>query len=225
MLLSTRLSDISETNSQFISITENVESFVKNAIRKRFSDYLSEPFNDLFFFASEVYSGARRKPDTKEMILFEDPKNIKEKLNQIISKRIKIQTGVQRGGKREKKGFVWTEQSKIYFYKQVTQLPTIGGKPMWEYALEEMTDKNFDFHIEEFLRKKTPFKNVPKALFSKAIKVWKKYKDGLHNIKPEDKPRAFEFQHAIYLLQYSEIKFSTSAKYFNEGKKLLKFDK
>lgn len=124
------------------------------------------------------------------------------------------------GGQRPRKGFVWKAENKIAFYKQVNNLPKIKGEPMWKYALSELMEKDFDFYIEEYLRKKTPFKNVPKELFKEAIYTWKKYKDRLVEIKPQEETKAFEFQHAIYLLGYNKIKFSTAEKYFLEGKLL-----
>lgn len=124
------------------------------------------------------------------------------------------------GGGRPRKGFVWKEENLEAFYKQVINLQKIKGKPMWQYALTELMEKDFDFYIEEYLRQKTPFKNVPPKLFSDAIKTWKKYKDDFVNIPPEEKPQAFEFQHALYLLNYPKTTFSTAEKYFSKGKKL-----
>lgn len=132
------------------------------------------------------------------------------------SEDIILDTG--RGGKRPRKGFVWKEENKSAFYEQVNNLPRINEKPMWEYALSELMEKDFDFYIEEYLRKKTPFQTVPTVLFKEAIKTWKKYKDSLEKLKPQEQPRAFEFQHAIHLLNYSEITFLTANKYFREGK-------
>lgn len=141
--------------------------------------------------------------------------------NQFSSERLEI----KRGGTRPKKGFVWTEEHKKAFYEQVITLPKIKDIPMWEYALNELMEKDFDFYIEEYLKNKTPFKKVPPKLFNEAIKTWKKYKDDLITIKPSEKPRAFEFRHAVHLLQYTEIAFSTSVKYFSEGKKLSSLNK
>lgn len=123
-----------------------------------------------------------------------------------------------RGGSRPRKGFVWKEESKAAFYTQVIDLPKINNKPMWEYAWSELMEKDFSFYIEEHLRNKTPFKKVPKQLFGEAIRTWKKYKDELIEIKPHEKPRAFEFRHALDLLKYPEITYSTAKKYFQEGK-------
>ncbi len=123
-----------------------------------------------------------------------------------------------RGGSRPRKGFVWKEENKIAFYTQVINLPKIKNKPMWEYALSELMEKDFDFYIEEYLKNKTPFKKVPKQLFGEAIRTWKKYKDEFRSFPRQEKPRAFEFRHALDLLKYPEIAFSTAEKYFQEGK-------
>jgi hypothetical protein len=144
-------------------------------------------------------------------------KQMKEFIEKPYRETENILLGIGRGGKRPHKRTVWKEEDKIAFYKQVNDLPKINNKPMWEYASNELTEKGFDYYIEEYLRKKTPFKNVPK-LFSEAIRTWRKYKDELIGIKPHEKPRAFEFRHAIHLLNCPEITFYTAEKYYGQGK-------
>jgi hypothetical protein len=141
--------------------------------------------------------------------------------NQLRSSRL----GIKRGGARKREGFAWKNENKKAFYQKVIGLPKINNRPMWQYALDELIEKDFDSQIVGYLKTKTPFKDVPPELFNEAIKTWKKYKDELISIKQKESPRAFEFRHAIHLLKYSKLSFSSAKNYFNEGKKLSTPDK
>lgn len=215
-----------KANIFFENLIENFEVSIENYVNQNLPDVIYETFNRIFFeavvtnlnFIAESFS-------LENSVVSENKSDLSKIISGIVRKGTSFRMGIQRGGKREKKGFMWTKQNKISFYKQVMHLPKIADKPMWEYALNELMEKNFDFYIEEYLKNKTPFRDVPKKLFTEAIKIWKKYKDDLVNMKPQDKPRAFEFLHALYLLEYPQITFSTSVKYFTQGKKLSEFDK
>ena len=215
-----------KTKLFFINVIDNFEAFVQDYIHQNLPNVVYEMFTRIFSEAVITHINIVDEAlSLKNPIKSEDRNDLIKVLSRIVRRGTSFRLGVQRGGKREKKGFMWTEQNKISFYEQVVQLPKINDKPMWEYAFNELTEKNFNFYIEEYLKTRIEFKTVPKKLFVEAIKTWKKYKDDLINIKPQDKPRAFEFQHALHILEYPEITFSTSVKYFTEGKKLSKLNK
>ncbi len=208
-----------EKNKLFV---EQINSFIKSVDRYVEDNCLSYALFSIGALFEEAHIKYINEIDLSEPLSKENKSELINRLrkfnNEISSKRLEI----QRGGARKRKGFVWTDEYKIKFYETVENLPKIGNKPMWEYALNELMEKDFDFFIKEYLKTKTPFKSVPRKLFNEAIKTWGKYKDQLIDIKPQEKPRAFEFRHALHLLKYPEITYSTAEKYFGEGKKLAK---
>lgn len=125
------------------------------------------------------------------------------------------------GGARERKGFKWADtNNKIRFYEMVESLPKIDGKPMWDYAFENLCETDFNYKYIDYLTSQTIFKDVPKSLFQKASNTWQKYKDTFNKPKPQEKPLAFAFDYALYLLNFPETPFSSMKKYYGEGKKL-----
>lgn len=137
--------------------------------------------------------------------------------------RIVTMAGIKQGGARERKGFVWSEEKKAAFYDKVEALPKHKSKSIWQFLLDELIEQEFDAETVTWLRSNPAIKNVPKELLNEAIKTWRKYLEGedWDKMKPEDKPRAFEFRHALHLLEYpNEFKYSTLDTYYYEGKKL-----
>jgi hypothetical protein len=137
--------------------------------------------------------------------------------------RIRDLAGIKQGGARERKGFVWTHEKKVAFYKQVESLPKHKGKSIWQFVLEELTEQEFDSETIAWLKSRPFLKSLPEALLDGAIKMWRKYlsDESWDEIKPDEKPRAFDFRQALHLLGYpDEFMYSTLETYYYEGKKL-----
>lgn len=148
---------------------------------------------------------------------------IKKSLFQPDWERLKILSGITRGGRRERKGFVWTPEKKVAFYKEIEALPKHKGKSVWKFALEELIEQEFDSETIAWLKSRSYLKSLPEKLLDDAIKAWRKYlpDERWSEMKSDDKPRAFEFRHALHLLGYpDEFMHSTLETYYYEGKKL-----
>jgi len=131
--------------------------------------------------------------------------------------------GIKQGGARERKGFVWTPEKKVAFYKEVESLPKHKGKSVWQFVLDELFEQEFDAETIAWLKSRSYLKALPETLFDSAIKSWRKYlsNENLNKMKPDDKPRVFEFRHALHLLEYPDnFTYSTLETYYYEGKKL-----
>lgn len=137
--------------------------------------------------------------------------------------RISEMAGIKRGGARERKGFVWTGDKKIAFYEKVEALPQYKEKSVWQFLLDELIEAEFNIEAITWLKNNPALKAIPEELITLAIKVWRKYlpDEAWDEMKPEDKPRAFEFRHALNLLGYpAENTYATLETYYYEGKKL-----
>lgn len=157
---------------------------------------------------------AKRFTTTEEGRYF--VKLFKKAARKIDSRRL----GIKQGGRRKKKGFKWNEiKNKVEFYETVETLPKINGTPMWDYAYEELNEKDFNYKIIDYLRTESVFKQVPSDLFKHAVRTWRKYSDSFNVPKPDEKPRAFAFYHALRLLGFPETPYSSLKKYYGEGKK------
>jgi hypothetical protein len=133
--------------------------------------------------------------------------------------------GIRRGGARQRKGFAWSEDRKAKFYKTVQALPKYGEKPIWQFLLDELVEAEFDAEAIEWLKAVPGLKEVSKGLIDTAIKTWRKYlaHENWNEMKPEDKPRAFEFRHALSSLGYPlDFAHSTLEAYYHQGKSFLK---
>jgi hypothetical protein len=137
--------------------------------------------------------------------------------------RLKLISGITRGGRRERKGFVWTPEKKVAFYKEIEALPKHKGKSVWKFALEELIEQEFDSDTIAWLKSRSYLQPLPEKLLDEAIKAWRKYlpNESWNELRSDDKPRAFELRHAIHLLGYpDEFMHSTLETYYYEGKKL-----
>lgn len=137
--------------------------------------------------------------------------------------RIRDLAGIKRGGPRKRKGFVWENDNKAAFYKQVEDLPCHSDKSVWEFLLHELIEQAFDAETIKWLRTCPAIQGVPEELFDRAVKAWRKYlpDENWNEMKPEDKPRSFEFRQALHLLGYpGGFAYSTLETYYYEGKKL-----
>lgn len=137
--------------------------------------------------------------------------------------RIRDLAGIKQGGARERKGFVWTPEKKIAFYKEVESLPKHKGQSVWQFILNELVEQEFDGETIAWLKSRPYMKAVPEELINSAIKSWRKYlsRENWNEMKTDDKPRAFEFRHALHLLDYpDEFTYSTLETYYYEGRKL-----
>ncbi len=146
---------------------------------------------------------------------------IKFELSAHSKKSIKDNLRDLRGGVVDKKGFVWTDEIKVRFYKTVEELPKIKNESAWEFAAEQLFEEDFDYETIKWVKSSPAFVNVPESLFDEAIKHWRKY-GGVKEIKvKEHNPRFFEFRHALHLLEYPDkFAFSTLRTRYFEGKKL-----
>lgn len=137
--------------------------------------------------------------------------------------RIRDLAGIKRGGARERRGFVWTDSKKIAFFEQVEALPKYKDKSIWQFLLGELAEQAFDAETITWLKTHPAVADMPPELFDRAIRAWRKYllDERWEEIEPEDKPRSFEFRHALGLLGYpDEYALSTLETYYYEGKKL-----
>jgi hypothetical protein len=137
--------------------------------------------------------------------------------------RIRDLAGIKQGGARERKGFVWSPEKKVAFYKEVESLPKHKGKSLWQFALDELIERGFEADTIARLKGRSYLKALPERLFDTAVKGWRKYlsDETWNEMKSDDKPRAFEFRHALHLLGYpDEFAYSTLETYYYEGKKL-----
>ena len=143
-------------------------------------------------------------------------------------KELKQELRITRGGPRKRKGFVWTDKEKIAFYQTVASQPKKGNKSYWQYILDELIEQEFNAETIIWLKSHPAFKNIPKRLFEEAVKTWRKYllHENWKEMKPEEKPRAFEYRQALDWLNYPDkYTFSTLNRYFYAGKKLYEFQK
>lgn len=102
-------------------------------------------------------------------------------------------------------------------------MPKHKGKSVWKFALEELIEQEFDSETVAWLKSRSYLKSLPEKLLDDAIKTWRKYlpEESWGEMKSDDKPRAFEFRHALHLLGYpGEFTHSTLETYYYEGKKL-----
>jgi hypothetical protein len=152
-------------------------------------------------------------------------KNLIDKKNQIVKRKFNI----KRGGSKKKRGFSWTEERKINFFKTVEDLPKVKtGKTLisiWEFALYELIEQEFDIEVIRWIKSHPQFRDVPDNLYIEAIKTWKKYllHENWNEMKKDEKPLAFKYRHAIHKLDYPDsYKFSGLKTIYYTGKSLVK---
>lgn len=153
-------------------------------------------------------------------------KEIKEALFQPDWDRLKILSGITHGGHRERKGFIWTKDKKVEFYKKVESQPKINAYSIWQYSLDTLIEQEFDVDTITWLKSRPTLKDALPELFDEAVKTWRKYlmHESWDAIKPGEKPRAFEYRHALHLLHYPDkFAYSTLDTHYYTGKKLSDF--
>jgi hypothetical protein len=72
--------------------------------------------------------------------------------------RIRDLAGIKQGGARKRKGFVWTNESKMAFYEKVEALPKHKDKSIWQYLLDELIEQGFDADTKAWLRTRPAIK-------------------------------------------------------------------
>ncbi len=95
----------------------------------------------------------------------------------------------------------------------------------WDYALDKLIEDEFDSLTISQLRERSVKNNISNSLFDKAVKAWRKYlhDENWNEMTDEHKPRAFEFLHALELLDYpKDYKYSTLDTYYYAGRSLHK---
>ncbi len=158
-----------------------------------------------------------------EVLTGGDIKNLADGIFKTVQHNTNLRLGRKHGGKREKKGFHWTNERKSAFYNEIESLPKIKNQSCWQFALDELVENEFDSDTISWLKSHPAFKALPDDLFKDAIKVWRKYleRENWTEMKREEKPRSFEFRHALYLLSYpDEFKYSTLETHYYKGKDL-----
>lgn len=147
-------------------------------------------------------------------------KEMREFVSKPVQRTQNIILDIKHGGKRKRTGFVWRDEHKKALYEQVTNLPQIYGKPMWQYAYEELIKEKFDYRVIGNIRKFSCFKDVPESLYREAVAVWRKSYESKEELPEENTAKGFAIRYALILLGYSWKKFATVEKYFRQGKNL-----
>lgn len=149
-------------------------------------------------------------------------KELIDEMNKVDKRSFANRFGLKerRGGPRNKSKTAWTDEMKIKLFEATDALPRISQKPMWEYAFNELMEKDFSSRIVQYLRYETPLKDAPHEIFSKAIKTWRKYEDAFEKPKGADSHQAFALYHANAIIGGPESKYSTLRKYFYDGQRL-----
>jgi hypothetical protein len=172
----------------------------------------------------QILSAAQMRAENeirKELGLHElKLKEMRDFVSKPVQRTQNIILDIKHGGKRKKEGFVWRDEHKRALYEQVTNLPKIYGKPMWEYAYEELIREKFDYRVIGNIRKLSCFKDVPENLYHEAVAVWRKSYESKEVLPEENTAKGFAIRYALILLGYSWKKFSTVEKYFRKGKNL-----
>jgi len=210
------------TNKKFGKIYRRLFEKHHNKCLSHISQFVSGYMQDIYQIAAveyriqfdQVASELFGLPDIAQSSKREYSRDLLWKLKERVNRRISYGPG----GARSRKGFVWREEHKVQLFLTVSKLPTIEKRPMWKYAFDRLIEEDFASRLVCFLRSKTPFKGVSQTLFSEMIRKWRKYSNSLVTVSRNETPRAFEFRHAIEILNYPEITFLTSLKYFSEGK-------
>lgn len=216
-----------EANSQF--------SNEINRFCNQMYDYLEQNIvNDCYMSSVSLLLEAQAKflDDINDKLQFGEPISATDKREYIeaitkIKKQVtKNRVGYEgRGGKRERKGFKWVDsENKIRFYETVENLPEIKGKPLWEYAYENINENDFHYKYIDYLKSLPEFQNVPDGLFQDAVRTWRKYKDSLIKPLASEQSQNFAFQHALHLLDFPNGKYSSLKRYYGEGKKLFRLN-
>jgi len=127
---------------------------------------------------------------------------------------------VARGGLRKRKSkFSWSKSRAIEFYRTVQSLPLISKKPLWEYALEQLRQNDYNATTIAWLKSHPAFADIPDNLLKEAATKWRSYEEQSKNIPANFKPLAFAFRHACHKLSYPNQAYNTLRKRYYEGKK------
>ncbi len=181
--------------------------------------FVSKIQNELESVITETYALSAANAWSLVTGSSENNREIVENITKSAEQRRKKEFGISRGGARKGKSSEWNNDNKVKFFETVNNLPKIKGKLLWKYAYQELLDKDYNWMIVDYLKKETPLKEVPKLLDS-AVKIWKGYSEGWDEVKEKDSTRSFEFLHAINLLGFKQLSYSTMRNYYYQGKKL-----
>jgi hypothetical protein len=211
---------IGDLNTPYLfseELKKSIPNFLNYLVEKldieRISIHLDE-HQTLDFVPPEM---AQRMREMKKMLV--EDFLAKHSNEQEVKKALRV----KQGGARKRKGFVWTGKEKKAFYKKVESLPKKSDKSYWQYALDMLIEQEFDIETITWLKSRMVLKDASAELFKEAVKTWSKYlvHENWGKMEPEEKPRAFEYRHALNLLNYpDEFRFSTLDSYFYVGKKL-----
>jgi hypothetical protein len=208
---------------------QNVREF-ESAVEKYIKDnYLMILFESFIRLISEAYAKNIEIINTKiqlsEPLALGDLRELTEGSFKLARQSLSIRLGVKRGGLRERKGFSWTDDKKVAYFEAVESLPKTKGRSYWQFALDELIEHEFDAETVGWLRNNPAFKALPATVFGDAVKVWRKYleMENWNKMKEKERPRAFEFRHALYRLGFPDIfTHSTLKSYYFAGKRMAK---
>lgn len=210
-----------EKGNIFQSILDKYENEIDKYIRSSLPGLFS-----LSFYRLAVESSLKSLDVVKKYADFEgDPiDEMRDLLDGILKTEGQIRSsrlGIRRGGKRESKKFQWSDEKSIQFYKAVNTLPKIKNKSVWKFAVEELIEAEFDSDTLRWIKSHPALKDVPDLLFKDAVRRWQKYEEVSVIEDDKDKPRCFEFRHALYLLNYPDkFAFGTLRNHYFKGQKL-----
>lgn len=218
-----------ESADQFIKHVREFESAVEKYIKENFPLMLLESYIRLINEGVLKNMGIiDTKIQLEESFIPRELREWAEKAFKLARQSSSVRLGIRQGGKRERKGFAWTDEKKIDYFKAVESLPKTKNRSYWRFALDELIEHGFDADTVSWLKANPAFKGLPGSLFSQAVKVWRKYLDRENwgEMKREDSPLAFELRHALYLLEYPDkFAFRTLETRYYEGRKLGKSKK
>ncbi len=155
-----------------------------------------------------------------------------DNLGKLWRKRTAEKISLTPGGNNRKSEGFWSDERKIDFYQEVENLPKVklksrtGEKPeisFWEYALDKLVEDEFNHLSINSLKKHNALTGIPETLFDEAVKTWRKYlpEENWNKMREDEKPRAFEYHHALLLLGFPvEATYSSLETYYYSGKKL-----
>lgn len=210
-------------------VETHIEKYLEANVTEYANEFQGRMFSEILATSLSVMGDIFQNKDMSEAI---EPKYLMNTILNAVKQNTSRRFGFKRGGSRKKKGFTWNDERKIAFYHSVENLPKIklksrtGNNPevsFWDHALDKLIEAEFDSVTESQLKKLGDSKDIPQSLFKKAVRAWRKYlfNESWNEMIEQEKPLAFGYFHALYLLKYPvEATYSSLETYYYRGKKL-----
>lgn len=196
---------------------DKAEAHIKKALPNVLYEIMTRLMMESIMASVDVLEPRMGTTDGEELII---AREVMDGISRSARRFTNERLGIKRGGKRSTTKFVWNDSRKREFYETTNNLVTKDGKPLWNFAFDELIGKDFSYHIITWLRGETLLSGVPKELWNDAIKAWKGNASDSWRLTGDKTPEAFAMYHAIFLLGFPKTAFSTMKKYFGQGKKL-----